>query len=74
MPNHLESQDILCQVSDRFTVRFKNPCGELVDVYPGLTGSYSWANNVTSLKVSREGRTLHKKEMRIYKVSPGGLV
>jgi len=53
----------------RFRVKYKNPQGEWVDLLPGLTGDYDWAQKVTFSRWTRDG--LPVGEMRIYENDRG---
>lgn len=51
-----------------FSVRYRDDRGEWVDVFPGLTGSYEWAQRVAGSTWERDGVTVTPDMMRIYKL------
>lgn len=54
---------------DVFTVRFRDQeQGEWIDVFPGLTGNYEWAQKVATTTWNRDGQTVTPDMMRIYKL------
>lgn len=53
----------------KFTVRYQDGSGHWVDVFPGLTGEYTWALKVSTSVWCRDGQTITPEIMRIYKVA-----
>lgn len=60
------AQDILCKVDKKFTVCYKDGHGKWVELLPGLTGSYDWAQRVVNAIWLRDGRKLTPSDLRIY--------
>ncbi len=54
--------------ADRFTLKFKSFDGEWVDLMPGFTGDYEWAQKGLAHDWIRDGHRLTADEIRIYKV------
>lgn len=53
---------------EKFTVRYQDSFGHWADVFPGLTGDYAWALQVSTSTLLRDGQTITPEIMRIYKL------